>query len=59
MVRPLDPANRVLRKYGEPEQRVPWGAGEAWVYAAANVAFVVTKDHPQQAAVVAGIVVGL
>jgi hypothetical protein len=59
LVRPLDPASRVLRKYGEPEQRVAWGTGEAWVYGAANVAFVVTKDHPQRAAIVAGIVVGL
>ncbi|MEB3285602.1 MAG: hypothetical protein VKN33_09980 [Candidatus Sericytochromatia bacterium] len=59
MVRALDPAARVLRKYGTPPHQLPWGGGQAWIYPAANVAFVVTNHNPPQDAVVAGIIVGL
>lgn len=59
LIRPFDPAARVLRKYGPPEQLVPWGLGQAWVYPTANVAFIVTRDVPPEERVVAGIVVGL
>jgi hypothetical protein len=59
LVRPLDPAARVLRKYGPPVRTRAWGAGEVWTYPDADVAFVVTPDHPEQPRVVAGILVGL
>jgi hypothetical protein len=59
MIRPLDPAARVVRKYGPPPRTRAWGAGEVWTYPEADVAFVVTPDHPEQPRVVAGILVGL
>ncbi|MEB3328601.1 MAG: hypothetical protein VKQ33_05155 [Candidatus Sericytochromatia bacterium] len=59
LVRPLDPSTRVLRKYGPPVHTRAWGTGELWIYPDADVAFVVTPDHPDQPRVVAGILVGL
>lgn len=59
MVRPLDPAERLTRKYGAPDATLPWGAGEAWLFPAANVAYVLTPAGDEGHRLVAGVIVGL
>ncbi|MEB3195873.1 MAG: hypothetical protein VKP62_01590 [Candidatus Sericytochromatia bacterium] len=60
-LRPLDPATRVIRKYGPPAASLRWGfgGGEVWIYPAADVAYVVTPEHPQQPRAIAAILMGL
>lgn len=61
LVRVMDPAVRVTRKYGAPATTVKVGGngGEAWVYPAANVAFVVTPPDDKDRRTVGAIIVGL
>jgi hypothetical protein len=61
LVRVLDPAVRVTRKYGAPTKTIAVGGagGEAWVYPAANVAFVVTPPDDKDRRSVGAIIVGL
>ena len=60
LVRVLDQASRVERKYGKAPQILPWGreGGEVWLYPAANVGFVVTPAWEEQPRYVAGTLVG-
>lgn len=60
LVRVLDLASRVERKYGRAPRILPWGrdGAEAWIYPAANVAFVVTPGYEEQPRYVAGTLVG-
>jgi hypothetical protein len=59
LVRPLDQAVRVLRKYGKPFRQVAWGDSSAWIYPAADLAFVLTPEAKDGNRSVAGIIVGL
>lgn len=61
LVRVLDLASRVERKYGKAPQVLPWGreGGEVWLYPAANVGFVVTPAWEEQPRHVAATLVGL
>lgn len=61
LVRVMDPAVRVTRKYGPPAKTLKLGdgGGEAWVYPAANVAFVVTPPDDKDRRTVGAIIVGL
>lgn len=63
MIRVLDPAVRLTRKYGAPAAKVAWGGrgAEAWLYPAANVGYVVSRplETGSENRVVAGILVGL
>lgn len=60
MVRPLDPASRLERKYGAPFRKLPWkGGAEAWLYPASNVAYVVTAPDGEERRHVAAVIVGL
>lgn len=60
LVRVLDLASRVERKYGKAPQVLPWGreGGEVWLYPAANVGFVVTPAWEEQPRHVAASLVG-
>ncbi len=60
LVRVLDPAVRIERKYGKAPKVLPWGGqgGEVWLYPAANVAFVVTPMWDEQPRYVAATLVG-
>ncbi len=60
LVRVLDPAGRVERKYGKAPQVLPWGreGGEVWLYPAANVGFVMTPAWEAQPRHVAATLVG-
>lgn len=59
LVRLLDDAARVRRKYGAAPVTLRWGDGEGWLYPAANVAFVVTPADATGDRVVDGLIVGL
>jgi hypothetical protein len=65
LVRVLDPAIRLTRKYGAPVKTLDWGrqGAQVWLYPAANVGYVVTRPletgKNDQNRVVAGILVGL
>lgn len=61
LVRALDPASRVTRKYGAPTQTVKLGdtGAEVWVYPAANAAFVVTAPDEKDRRTVGAVIVGL
>jgi hypothetical protein len=61
LVRALDPATRVTRKYGAPAKKLAVGGNgaEAWIYPAANVAFVVTPPDEKERRSVGAIIVGL
>lgn len=63
MVRVLDPAVRLSRKYGAPAKKLAWGGrgAEVWLYPAANVGYVVTRplEAGKENRVVAGILVGI
>lgn len=63
LIRVLDPAVRLERKYGAPAKKLPWGGrgAEVWLYPAANVGYVVSRplESGQENRVVAGILVGL
>jgi hypothetical protein len=61
LVRVLDPAVRISRKYGAPAKTLPLGAAgaEVWVYPAADAAFVVTAPDEKDRRSVGAIVVGL
>ena len=60
LVRVLDAASRVERKYGQAPQVLPWGreGGEVWLYPAANVGYVMTPAWEEQPRHVAGTLVG-
>lgn len=59
MIRPLDPASRLARKYGGSGTVLPWGRGEAWLYPSANVGYVLTPAVGEEPRLVAGVIVGL
>ena len=61
LVRVLDPAVRVSRKYGAPVKTLPLGGSgaEVWVYPAADAAFVVTAPDDKDRRSVGAVVVGL
>jgi hypothetical protein len=60
LMRVLDPAVRLTRKYGAPAKTLPLGAtgAEVWVYPAADAAFVVTPPDDKDRRSVGAIVVG-
>jgi hypothetical protein len=61
LVRVLDPAVRLTRKYGAPTSTLKLGdtGAEVWVYPAADAAFVVTPPDEKDRRSVGAIVVGL
>lgn len=61
LVRVLDPATRVTRKYGQPTKTLKLGAAgaEVWVYPAANAAFVVMAPDEKARRSVGAVIVGL
>lgn len=60
MVRLLDVASRIERKYGAPVKVVDWRQGsQVWVYPAANVAYLMTPAQAPEQRQVAATFVGL
>lgn len=59
LLRPLDPATRLERKYGVAPERLAHAGGEVWLYPAADAAFVVSAPSETGERAIMAVFVGL